>query len=116
MGIALAVGLCLASALSGFRLLDTRYLYEHPAPSSGRTVTSRFLESTPESHLVFVRYGPDHSVHDEWVYNRADIDNAKVVWANDLGEGRNRQLIQYLAGRKLWLVEPDNGAGLQPYP
>jgi hypothetical protein len=116
VGIALAVGLCLGSALSGFRLVDARYLYYRPVPLSGRSVTARLLESTAGSHLVFVRYGPDHSVHDEWVYNRADIDAAKVVWANDLGEDRNRQLMQYLAGRKVWLVEPDNGARLQPYP
>jgi hypothetical protein len=116
VGIALTVGLCVASALSGFRLLSAPLLYESSGPLSGRTVTARFLESTPESHLVFVRYGPHHSVHDEWVYNRADIDNAKVIWANDLGADRNRKLIQYLAGRKVWLVEPDNGARLQPYP
>jgi len=116
VGVALAVGLCLASALSGFRLLDAQYLYGPSGPLSARTVTARFLEATPESHLVFVRYGPNHLIHDEWVYNRADIDHAKVVWANDLGTERNRQLIQYLAGRKVWLVEPDSGAQLQPYP
>ena len=116
VGIALAIGLCLAAALSGFRILDAQYLYNRPSPLPARTVTARLLDSTPDSHLVFVRYGPHHSVHDEWVYNRADIDHAKVVWANDLGIDRNRQLIQYLAGRKVWLVEPDNGARLRPYP
>jgi hypothetical protein len=58
-------------------------------------------------HLVIVRYGPGHCVDDEWVYNRADINSAKVVWAADLGARSNRELIDSFTGRRVWLLEPD---------
>jgi hypothetical protein len=114
-GVALAVGLSLASAAGGLRVLYPWYLFGGAGPLTQRGALTRQLEATPGLHLVFVRYGPQHVVHDEWVYNRADIDHAKVVWANDLGERRNRQLIRYLGDRHVWLVEPDTGARLQPY-
>jgi hypothetical protein len=60
-----------------------------------------------DRHLILVRYAPDHSSHEEWVYNRADIEAAKVVWARDMGEEKNRQLYQDFRGRRLWLLEPD---------
>jgi hypothetical protein len=114
-GAALAMGLCLASILSGVRVLYAWYLFGGPEAPKPPASIARQLEADSRSHLVFVRYGPDHNLHHEWVYNRADIDHAKVVWANDLGDERNRQLIQFLAGRQVWLVEPDNGARLEPY-
>lgn len=42
------------------------------------------LENTPGNHLVFVSYGPDHNGHHEWVYNRANINRAKIVWARQI--------------------------------
>lgn len=114
-GAALAVGLVLASAAAGLRVLYPWYLFGGPEPLNPRAAVARQLEAAPGPHLVFVRYGPKHVVHDEWVYNRADIDRAKVVWANDLGERRNRQLIRFLEGRRVWLAEPDNAPLLQPY-
>lgn len=66
------------------------------------------LENTPGQHLVIVRYHPGHdSVLDEWVFNNADIDGSKVIWARDMGADENRELVQYFNGRNIWLVEPD---------
>ncbi len=116
-GAALALGLCIASAASGLRVLYAWYLFGGPEAPKRPAAVARQLEATPGLHLVFVRYGPNHNFHQEWVYNRADIEHAKVVWANDLGPERNRQLMEYLKhGRKVWLVEPDRAGRLEPYP
>ena len=65
------------------------------------------LECEPGQHLVFVRYEPEHEIFLDWVYNSADIDSAKVVWARDMGAGGNQELIEYFKARRVWLVEPD---------
>ncbi len=65
------------------------------------------LESYPGPQLAIVRYAPYHSSLDEWVYNAADIDNSKVVWARESDTGGAPDLLKYFHGRKVWLVEPD---------
>ena len=54
-----------------------------------------------------MRYRPDHEILEEWVYNGADIDGSKVVWARDMGAAKNQELIDYYKDRRVWLVEPD---------
>ncbi|MCX8156019.1 MAG: hypothetical protein N3J91_06185 [Verrucomicrobiae bacterium] len=58
-------------------------------------------------HLILVRYGPKQSVHDDWVHNGADLDGAPVLWARDMGPEKNRRLLQYFAGRTVWLLESE---------
>jgi hypothetical protein len=72
-----------------------------------RAQTKAHLEQLSGGQLVIVRYSKEHHPLDEWVYNDADIDHAKVIWARDAGPSDNQELIRYYADRKVWLVEPD---------
>jgi hypothetical protein len=65
------------------------------------------LAKQPEKSLVVVRYSPEHQPLDEWVYNTSDIENSKVVWAREMDEAENLQLIRFYKDRTVWLVQPD---------
>jgi hypothetical protein len=73
------------------------------------------LEASGGNHLVIVRYAQDHNVHEEWVYNRADIDASPVVWARDMGEERNARLLDYFHDRRVWLLEVGSDRVLREY-
>ena len=92
---------------------------EQPWPRGNlkRAAILHRLESTPDQHLIIVRYGPEHGSHIDWVYNRADIDGAKVVWARDMDEQQNRELLRYFSNRRAWLLHADESPPrLVPYP
>ena len=72
-----------------------------------RAAIQQKLSHTPGKHLILVRYGEDHNIHDEWVYNGAEIDSAKVLWARELDPQQNAKLLSYCKDRHVWLVEPD---------
>ena len=65
------------------------------------------LEKIPGDHLVIVRYSPEHDVQREWVYNGADIDHSRVVWAREIPGVDLSPLLVYFQARKVWLAEPD---------
>jgi hypothetical protein len=65
------------------------------------------LERLPGRHLAIVRYSSTHNPFNEWVYNSADIDNSKVIWAREMDDASNRALIHYYKDRTVWLVQPD---------
>jgi hypothetical protein len=75
------------------------------------------LQRTPGKHLIMVRYKKvGHNIHDDWVYNGAEIDTAKVLWARELDPAQNARLFAYFRDRKIWLVTPDaDNTYLEPY-
>ena len=38
------------------------------------------------------------------MYNSAGIDDQKIVWAHDMGEEKNRELLEYFSDREICLV------------
>jgi hypothetical protein len=98
----LIVSLCVAH----FVFFYARSFFEVEAPTP-RTMVSRELARAPGKQLVFVRYWPRHIFQNEWVYNDADIDRSRVVWARDLGDSEDEKLQNYYPDRTAWLLEAD---------
>lgn len=87
-----------------------------PGVLSARPGVIDLLLKKGGQHLVIVRYGLEHSLAEEWVYNSADIDGAPIVWARDMGPDRNLELLRYYPRRAYWLLLPDSGTTqLVPY-
>jgi hypothetical protein len=74
------------------------------------------LNRLPGKQLVIVRYRSTHNPLLEWVYNAANIDESKIVWARELDRASNVALLRYFHGRRVWLLDPDALLPrLQPY-
>jgi hypothetical protein len=82
----------------------------YPAKRLRDDVIAR-LERIPGSHLVFVKYAPGHCFCEEWVFNTADIENQRIVFARVYTPESNQALANYLHKQNTWVIEPD----LQPY-
>lgn len=104
------VGVSLGAGIMIHRHLNTA---EDLWTNQRRDVLER-LQSIPGDHVVFVEYDPEYSIHSEWVYNSAEIDGQRVVWARDLGEPENRALRDYYADRIAWhlFLAPDEPPAL----
>jgi hypothetical protein len=106
IGLSRAVAL-FAVVLSPFHPHAVALGHVTPSGIEYRAKFEAKLTSTADKHLVIVRYFPTHDVLAEWVYNRADIDDAKVVWAREIPGVDTCPLLNYFRDRKVWLVEPD---------
>jgi hypothetical protein len=88
-----------------------------PRGNLDRAAVVRQLHKLPGPQLVIVGYGSHHDVDHEWVYNDADIDGSKIVWARDMGQEQNRELLRYFNARQVWFVHGDTlRPELEPYP
>jgi len=109
MLVALPATLVLIAAMKEFapelRLPLAYWETGHEPHRDARAAIQRFLMERPGPQLVIVRYGPGHSPSQEWVYNRANIDKSKVVWARELQD--NEELLTYYANRTKWLLKAD---------
>src|SRR5262249_26104814 len=66
------------------------------------------LRQSGEQHLVVVRYlrpAPRGLGHEDWVFNEADIDRARVVWAREMNPDDDGRLLAYYSERRAWLLE-----------
>jgi hypothetical protein len=87
-----------------------------PRGNLDRVAIAQELSRLPNKQLVVVAYGPHHNIHREWVWNAADIDNSKIVWARDMGDAENRDLLNYFRDRQVWRMNGDDSPPrLQPY-
>jgi hypothetical protein len=95
--------------------------YIHPEPEwqhgdMDRESIVQQLKALPGQHVVLVSYAPDFDLDREWVYNLADIDGSKIVWARDMGPEKNRELLAYYHARQFWMVHPGpSPPSLEPY-
>jgi hypothetical protein len=110
--------LCLAMILLRIGAVVTGTVIEPHWPRGNleRSAILKQLEAMPGQHLVIVQYGRNHATHNEWVYNRADIDASKAVWARDMGESENEELLRYFKNRRVWQINGDDASPkLEPY-
>jgi hypothetical protein len=120
VGIALSRSIVLLLILETGTYVSLRMCSPLPWTCKGdvsRAAIIKKLEHSPGKHLVMVRYdNEDHNIHDEWVYNGAEIDGAKVLWARELDVEQNARLFAYFQDRKIWLTTPDtDNTYLEPY-
>lgn len=80
-----------------------------------RAQMEKQLTKLSGKHLVIVQYSAI-SPAGEWVYNEADIDHAKVVWAREIPGRDLKPLLDYFRDRRVWLAQPDlSPPTLTPY-
>jgi len=73
-----------------------------PIITPRQTIIETLSRDSQPEHLVICSYGNDYPIVDDWVYNAADIDGSPIVWARDMGESKNAELIEYYVNRKVW--------------
>ena len=92
----------------------------HADWSGRRAALIARLSALERRQLVIVRYpSPDWDVDEEWVYNGADLDRQRVVFAHDLGTEQNRALFNYYSDRTALLMTFDSASKqehIEPYP
>jgi hypothetical protein len=69
--------------------------------------------------LILVKYGPNHLYDHEWVYNEADIDGSKVIWARAMEITEDCKLVEYFNDRKVWSLTIDHDQSpvkIDPFP
>lgn len=114
---------CLMMLILRVSAVALRAPIEPPWPRGNleRVAIAKKLEDTPGKQLVIVRQGPIN-IDKEWVYNDPDIPNAKLIWARDMGQKDNAELLNYFRDRQAWLLvvsdSPAENAptALTPYP
>jgi hypothetical protein len=120
VGLAFVRAVCVVYVATVLLRMGMAVAHVHPEKEwqhgdLGRAAIVQELDALPGKDVVLVKYAPDFDLDREWVFNGADIDGSKIVWARDMGPEKNQELLDYYRGRKFWMVEADGEARLEPY-
>jgi hypothetical protein len=108
--------LCLVSFAGFCKEVARQSIADQQDWSSRRAAIQASLKRDKKLSLVIVRYGREHSLQHEWVFNDANLDDSQVVWARDMGAGQNRDLVDFFRDRRIWLLNVTDGTEeLVPY-
>ncbi|MGI4831614.1 MAG: hypothetical protein ACRYFU_26040 [Janthinobacterium lividum] len=108
--------LMLGLSCFGYRISAGRDFPEPQYVSKDRARVADEVSGHPGKQLCLVRYTATHDGWQEWIFNGADPENARLVWARSLNPKTDQQVIAAYPGRQVWLVTPDVANSLlQPY-
>jgi hypothetical protein len=111
IGPVVVLFLTVGGLMIGLRIIPWKAMLglSHNAPQAGlRAQVSDRLMRFGGRHVVFVRYGANHSFHDEWVYNAADIDASPIVWCRASDRIDETEVTEYYTDRHVWVATVDN--------
>ncbi len=108
-GLELLLVICIVMQLCEMQrnLYADAFPYVDDVNEPFRKPVEKQLAALPGQHLVLVRYSKDHNSGEEYVYNEADIDHAKTVWAREIPGVDIAPLLNYFRNRDVWVYEPD---------
>lgn len=106
---ALVLATIVFCALAGIQAVFVTARSPQPPPAVERQAVLTTLERLPGQHLVLV---PD--TIDGCLFNAADIDGARIVWARQLDPRSDAELLRYFRGRRVWqLLRTGDGMRVQ---
>jgi hypothetical protein len=95
------------SLLSVVRLAFDLHQFQGVDRGRERLAILETLAQAGGRHLIVVHCGRPNELHQEWVYNSANVDAAAVVWARPIDEDHDRILLEYYKDRRAWRMEID---------
>jgi hypothetical protein len=104
--VVLVVGLTAAPSIPVGWSFPQRVLAGLKSTPGGRDLAMAWLERIPGKHLVFVHYGPKHNWYDEWVFNDADLNSSKIVFARMCTPESDASLAAAMPDRVVWIADP----------
>ena len=114
------VGFAQALLATGSLALDPYQLQDKYGDTGEHLERARLelqLERIPGQHLVFVHFHPRDTGSIFWVYNDPDLATSRIIWAHDMGDIENQELIRLYPNRHLWFVDKVKGLNiLTSYP
>jgi hypothetical protein len=112
-----ATGLLLARVVGIGLLAGAGMSAAQGIASDSMVVDQQTLASQLDSgrHLIFVRYAADFPHNNEYVFNAADLDQSRIIWAHYFGPLADAPVAEHFANRQVWLLDAGDTLRLNAY-